>query len=233
MSQPHRFVLSRVFRAGNARLLVFLCVTFLFAGCPDLSESTGQVAIERDYFFLAHLHEAEISAEEPRFVREVWLSIDGEHRNAIFAHADSTITFRDVSVREGAHLSFAIGIRGLKRQSTKSDGVDFSIQIRPDGATPKRVFFRTLDPRRNPSDRKWLNIDLDLSSFPEGAADFIFRTVKRANAAHDHSVWANPVLHSNGRLAPLNKTEDTNVILITVDTLRADLRQHSCEDTEY
>jgi arylsulfatase A-like enzyme len=117
-------------------------------------------------------------------------------------------------------LIFGIGIED-EGWAKGSDGVGFSISIRPKAGPEEAVFDRFLNPRDVPDDRHWVDATVDLSRFAGQQVDVVFRTRTGPTSTYDWAGWSNPILSKDQRLA-VPKTEHTNVVLVTLDTVRAD-----------
>ncbi|MCD6353686.1 MAG: sulfatase, partial [Proteobacteria bacterium] len=76
----------------------------------------------------------------------------------------------------------------------------------------------------NPDDRKWFAEVVDLKSFEGKNVSFTFKTSSgpKSNNASDWSGWSEPRINSTEKKLRIKKSNSDNVILITVDTLRAD-----------
>jgi arylsulfatase A-like enzyme len=144
------------------------------------------------------------------------LRLGGTDRNVLFAPPDSTYSFALDSAAESV-LEFAVGfVKNSRAEETapreaREAGVLFRIELEAGGR--KRTLFQKFMPQ------------------PPAGTDFVFarQRVEIPYALDDvslnfvtrgensgHSFWGNPVLH------PGTAPEGINIILISVDTLRAD-----------
>jgi len=128
------------------------------------------------------------------------------------------------SVPQSARLDFGIGLED-EGQDTP---VRFTIDVERDG-TRATIFSKDLAPLSDEYQQGWVDASLDLSELAGSKARFAFRTesVRDERTAESESdtapfsspVWSSPVLYSVDA-----KREDSrpNVVLISLDTLRAD-----------
>jgi arylsulfatase A-like enzyme len=123
-------------------------------------------------------------------------------------------TMPPVEIPEAAELEFAIGLIDPR---IGFDPVDFLIKACSDGDC-QRVFFERLDPRDEYGPR-WRNRRISLARLAGTRQQLVFET-RRASEQAPFSlpVWASPTLYAP---AP-RRAEQVNVILLSLDTLRAD-----------
>ncbi|MGH9695401.1 MAG: sulfatase-like hydrolase/transferase, partial [Bryobacteraceae bacterium] len=122
-----------------------------------------------------------------------------EYRNVVYVHSPSTITF-PVSVPANGHVHFGMGV------TAKNSPVTFRVAVE---GSPGDLYSKTIsDPD------EWEDADVDLSRYSGRNVNLAFRT----NARREGTVglWANPLLTNP---APKRRP---NVLIYTIDTLRAD-----------
>jgi arylsulfatase A-like enzyme len=121
---------------------------------------------------------------------------------------------REVPIPDGARLEFALGI--LEPELGR-DPVAFELSACA-GSACEVIFAETVDPTVS-DQRGWLKRRLSLEAFAGQRRRFVFG-VRRLRAASEFSipVWANPSVYAPAPRRP----EDVNVILLSIDTLRAD-----------
>ena len=136
--------------------------------------------------------------------------INDEVRRTLPASPPSRLRYT-VEIPEGAHLAVSLGIPPERHDRP---GVEFLIKVRR-GGREETAFDQLLDPIRRPAHRRWVDADVDLSSYA-GRADLVFET-RGFEAADDprRAFWGTPALTVKGLKAPL-------VVIYLVDTLRAD-----------
>lgn len=122
-------------------------------------------------------------------------------------------------IEPGHVLEFAIGMgRPAERASAR-----FEIEVEGRGGDRRTLFDRTLDPAARPADRGWVEVVLPLGDVraevgPE--VRFHFRTSSDGGTAESaFPFWGAPAL---ARQVPRPEERPPNVILISLDTLRAD-----------
>ncbi len=169
---------------------------------------------------LALLSAAEIAAPDPAYVQAGDpVPVAGEFRPAIFAHAPSTITFPPLLLHQDGRLDLGLGIhRGAWERP--GDGVTFLLE---GVAAGQRYLLleQHLDPYHRPEDRRWVDLQVDLSDLAGREVQFVLRTEAGQNNANDWAAWSAPLVTSWEEAAePF--PERPNILLITLDTVRAD-----------
>jgi arylsulfatase A-like enzyme len=121
---------------------------------------------------------------------------------------------REVPIPEDARLEFALGI--LEPEFGR-DAVAFELSACEKDAC-ETIFAEILDPTV-PEQRGWHDRRISLEALAGQRRHFVFGA-RRLSAASEFSlpVWANPTLYAPEPRRP----EDVNVILFSIDTLRAD-----------
>jgi choline-sulfatase len=122
-----------------------------------------------------------------------------EYRNTMYVHSPSSVVF-PVVVPANAHLHFGMGI------TAKESPVRFRVSV--EGASGD-LFSTALD---HPD--QWEDSDVDLSRLGGRTIKLQLRT--ESGRAGDVALWANPLLTT-----PAKKTRP-NILIYTIDTLRAD-----------
>lgn len=122
-----------------------------------------------------------------------------EYRNVVYVHSPSTITF-PISVPANGHVHFGMGI------TAKQNPVTFRIAV--EGSSSDLYSKVVNDPD------VWEDADVDLSRYGGRTVKLVFRT--DAERPGTVGLWANPLLTST---APKKRP---NVLIYTIDTLRAD-----------
>ena len=136
--------------------------------------------------------------------------IDDEVRRTVPASPPSRLRYT-LDIPKGTRLAVSLGIPPDRHDRP---GVEFIIKVRR-GGREDTAFDQLLDPIRRPAHRRWVDADVDLSSYA-GRADLVFET-RGFEAADDprRAFWGTPALTVKGGDAPL-------VVIYLVDTLRAD-----------
>ncbi|MBW1685828.1 MAG: sulfatase [Deltaproteobacteria bacterium] len=121
---------------------------------------------------------------------------------------------RPVRIPDGARLDFGIGVF---EPEIGHDPVEFELSACA-GNDCESLFSETLDPS-DPEQRGWHDRRLSLTALAGQTRRFAFGARRlRASAEFSIPVWANPTLY-----APSPRGADqVNVILLSIDTLRAD-----------
>jgi arylsulfatase A-like enzyme len=129
-------------------------------------------------------------------------------RHALYAPPPTDLSFA-VNVASDAALRFSVC---LSRQTQPGHAARFEVLVRYDGREEK-VWSRTL--AAVPETWRWHDGRVDLSPFAGQSVELVLRT--RSHVGTPHPMWGHPVLD-----APFLGDGPGNVILIAVDTLRAD-----------
>ena len=119
----------------------------------------------------------------------------------------------ELTVPEGGQLEFAVGV---VEPDWGFDPVDFHIEA-CEGERCETVFRERYDPA-GASEGRWRDHRVSLARFAGRTLVLRFRAKRQASdAPFSFPVWANPTLY-----APAARGDGSNVILLSIDTLRAD-----------
>lgn len=183
-------------KPGTLALFVVVGIVALLGGCWFAAGPIGPAVSLIDRFDAAEKRSTEPVAEAFA-VRDVTLA--GETRRAIFAHASSRLTFPDVTLPGEAWLHVAIGIEEAAWTAAASDGVVFRVGV-SDGRDYEELLARHLDPASQPGDRRWLPLVIDLTRYGGERVDLIFNTNASPpgadNREFDLAVWGTPEIHT-------------------------------------
>ncbi|TKJ31070.1 hypothetical protein CEE39_07615 [bacterium (candidate division B38) B3_B38] len=188
----------------------------------------SEAEIEIDEIKLLNLPIAERYRVEPAEKR--WrviykAAINNESRNIILAIPPSTIE-QTVYVPRRAIFDFGYGIL-RNAWGSPGDGVQFSVKLTdPEGET-HTLFSRYIDPKHRPQLRRWFDARVDLSPWEGKRVKLALKTEgshpieppfsRKPDLRYDYAVWSDPTVYS-----PKVEQKEPNVILIMLDTLRAD-----------
>jgi len=131
---------------------------------------------------------------------------------------------KTVRVPPSARLDFGIALEDDNPQT----GVRFDVSV-DDGRTRRSIFSQMLDPLSADYQPGWVDVSVDVSEFAGSRVRFVFRTEdlpdrKEANngsktVSLSSAAWSSPLLYSTERSDAGGRP---NIILICLDTLRAD-----------
>ncbi|MFB3789341.1 MAG: sulfatase [bacterium] len=207
--------------------MVGLLTAVFLPSCSQLDHPASlTVSVETETDFLLRFEENRYTAAKPGLARVDTAVIRGIRHWGIFEHAPNRVEFPDVYIGPDARLEFATGIlEGAWKNS--GDGVRFQISVQPSGRPLQVCFSRYIDPKRDEGHRAWLPGEAALSGIENTTATFLFETFPGenpgdSNSDSDWAFWANPRLVSRGRESVRPVSSRPNILLITVDTLRAD-----------
>jgi hypothetical protein len=121
------------------------------------------------------------------YIHPKTFSIAGDTREVLFMHPPSSALF-DLWLPDEVRLEFAVGM-DPDVWDKPGDGVKFQMEVR-DGDRTVRLFSARVDPRANPSDRRWLDASVDLSKFAFQRVHLVLRTLPGASGENDWAGWA-------------------------------------------
>jgi arylsulfatase A-like enzyme len=135
---------------------------------------------------------------------------------------------KPVRIPESARLDFGMAI-DEEEPGSWSSRVGFAVDAECDGAR-RQLFSRTLEPHTDGVGAGWVDGSVDLAGLAGSTARFIFTADTVTNDEQGTAsggpppftwspVWSSPILHST---APRRSHGRPNLVLISLDTLRAD-----------
>jgi arylsulfatase A-like enzyme len=135
-----------------------------------------------------------------------------DYRYALFAPAPTRITF-PVEIPEESRLRFSCG---LLKQSRPGDEVAFRILVEPTDGKPVELFSKTLRAKKSADGWHWYDQVVSLERFSGQKVRLTLQT-DAPEGGRGYGVWANPTID-----VPRKDGDPPNIILIAIDTLRAD-----------
>lgn len=135
------------------------------------------------------LLEVPLSANANDYIHTKAFTIRGDTREVLFMHPPSSALF-DGRLTDEMCLEFAIGT-DPDVWDKPGDGVEFQVEIH-DSNTSTIVFSAYVDPKRNVSDRRWIETSIDLSRFAFQRIQLVLRTLPGISGEYDWAGWANP-----------------------------------------
>jgi len=178
---------------------------------------------EVDYSFIENLKEASIVAPNSKHVGIWYFPIDNEKSPFLFQHPNSEIIFKKITIPEKAKFQFSIALHKSSWEKS-GDGVLFEVHLNMPNSDKKLIFSKYIDPKNNDEDRKCFEENIDLSSYQNKKVDFSFSTScgPNQNQNFDWAGWGNPRITKTKKIKLTKKKKKPNIILISIDTLRAD-----------
>jgi arylsulfatase A-like enzyme len=138
-------------------------------------------------------------------------------KNAILAPPPTSFSFTR-KISKNASLEFGYGIVNDNWENVIGE-VSFTIDITDIKIqTKQRLFQTTLNPELRDMDKQWFAEEIDLGEYAKRNVTITFSTSsENAGTNNCYAAWVNPLLRTKE-----NKQLKINVILISMDTLRAD-----------
>jgi len=195
------------------------------AGCVDAPSPDEATAVIEQVILLEPLLEkstVRYATKNPVPVQRTVFEAGLERKQVIFQHPDSKIIFPPVPVHGNARLEFEIAVN-RPAMDLAGDGVEFRVGVL--GILRDRVLFsRYLDPRIDPEGSAWRRCRLDLSGFSGSKVSFFLETLNgpAGDGRNDWAGWHGLRLVSQGVRVPPVDTAARPVLLLIMDTLRAD-----------
>jgi len=152
------------------------------------------------------------------------VTIANEQRSVVFAPSATSIEC-PVRVPAGGVLDFGYGI-SPDAWSRAGDGCEFQVFL-SDGEAVERLLLHYINPKMRKEDRKWFDARIDLSRWAGEDVTLTFSTrgtyrvtppfKRQPDVRYDYALWSNPFIARDEEWH-----RKTSVILISIDTLRAD-----------
>ncbi|MBN2209256.1 MAG: sulfatase [Candidatus Coatesbacteria bacterium] len=152
------------------------------------------------------------------------VTIKEEQRSAVFAPSATSIEC-PVHVPVGGVLQFGYGI-APDAWSMPGDGCEFEITLE-DGSRNEQLFSDYINPKMREGDRKWFDGRVDLARWAGKDVTLTFSTrgtypisppfSREPDVRYDYALWSNPFIARDD-----DWQRNTNLILISIDTVRAD-----------
>ncbi len=125
------------------------------------------------------------------YIQTKAFAIGGETRQVLHMQPPSSASFQG-RLQDEERLEFAVGL-DPQVWDKPGDGVEFQVEVR-DGDEAEILFATYVDPKRNLSDRRWIDGSVDLSRFAYREIELVLRTLPGASADFDWAGWAEPRL---------------------------------------
>jgi Glycosyltransferase family 87 len=162
--------------AGGARIWQwpFCAAALAFvlgSGVPFVSHA---LRFQEEHVFLLRLRDAEVRTDVGGRVGISSFTIRGDRRTVLYVHPPSEVRYR-LTPPPGAVLRCGIALHPATWAAGKGDGVAFEVRVAEQGVE-RTLFSRYVDPKRNPADRRWQEIGVDLATFAGREITLIFAT---------------------------------------------------------
>lgn len=184
-------------------LQLLLAALAIVSGCADLEP--GQT--KRLFSSIKQFTGADGTAEILSLTR---FSFGLDSREAIVLPVGAEVRV-EAQIDRNAKLVFGFGLAEEAREDRGE--IAFEVEADREGSAPLIVFRATSSQLRSGG---WQEGQVDLSGFAQQAVALTFRTASDSDGAAE-AVWSNPRI-----VYPRRGPEERNLILISIDTLRAD-----------
>jgi len=143
-------------------------------------------------------------------------------RVALFLPPPTTLEL-EIEVPEGARLEAELGILGERRfgRSPEGDGVRFEVAFRPRDGAERVLFTRHVHPAERAKDRGWVPAAVDLAPVAGLTGTLVLRTRPSAEGEPE-DIRGDLAFVAHPAIVRARAAGRPNVLLIGVDTLRAD-----------
>jgi hypothetical protein len=193
--RPHGFDAARCAASWSIpRHFWILALAFVVAtGVPFLDHV---LRYQREHYFLLHLDEARVHTADPARVGIYTFDIGGDRRKVLWVHPPSEVTYA-FTPPTGTVLHTALALRPATWSRDKGDGVRFEIRVDEAGRR-QTLLSRYMDPKRNPADRRWEPVSVDLSPFEGHPILLTFATTggPAGNIDFDWAGFSDPTLET-------------------------------------
>lgn len=151
------------------------------------------------------LDKGEIISVKKNFVSKT--QFDG--KTVLFEHPPSRVNYQLIVPNGSVFLNFSIGLHSATWSPDKGDGVLFEIFI-VEPKNEQKLFSKYIDPKNKPQDRKWHNVEIDLSNYTGERINLSLVTLPgpKNSTAYDWAGWGELYLktpESEKRLKEFNK----------------------------
>jgi tetratricopeptide (TPR) repeat protein len=138
------------------------------------------------------LDDMKISNYDTYFVKRSSFIIGGFPLGVIYQHPPYDLAYR-VMIPNNSKFSFFIALAPQVWNIGKGDGVQFDIKL-DDEQTQHNIFSSYIDPKNNPSQRRWTENKIDMSYWAGQAVTITFSTGcgPNANCDYDWAGWGEP-----------------------------------------
>lgn len=139
---------------------------------------------------------AKIQPLDETHIYETQITINGETRDAIFAHPESEIIY-PIRVPAAGILRFGMGFtpEAWLGEAPVGDGVQFDVYIQ-DGSQRQQIFSRYLDPKNNRDERTWQDVEVGLRQWAGEDVQLVLATGAgpQQDATNDWAAWSEPLI---------------------------------------
>ena len=146
---------------------------------------------------IAQFPSAPTKRPSPESFSIVDATLGGQPMKAILVKEPSRLVY-SLTVPENARLKVNLGILE-EGWTVPGDGVLFRVLLAPSNLAPEEILNMPIDPYGNPRDRKWHEVDLDLSEYAGETVELFFNTNSSLPARPpkddrngDLAVWGSP-----------------------------------------
>lgn len=164
-----------------------------------MGELNFQIKVKKErqgYFdFLVNLDKARVIADNPA---KAWISIFGDYYDmevVLVEEPSCKVTYK-VKLGRNTLLKTGVALGPYVYSNTRDHGVEFRIELSSE--KEKEVLFsKYMDPNKNPKDRRWHDVKIDLSRFEGKEVEISFITEGLPSYTYNPAGWKRPYLGKN------------------------------------
>ncbi|MBV9677157.1 MAG: YfhO family protein [Acidobacteriaceae bacterium] len=121
------------------------------------------------------------------------LAIRGDAREGLGEHPPYARLPYRLQVGNARTFRFSYALDPAVFDKTASDGVGFSVEVETPSGAISKVFSNYIDPKHNPSERRWMDGAVDLSKYQGQSIRLLFSTDPgpKGDSAFDWAAWSN------------------------------------------
>lgn len=161
-----------------------------FTGCRTEPKAEAEDASAGPVDLFAKFDQAKVQTPTADYVRRTEFAA-GESRGAVYMHPPARVTFPPVRVALDSRLELSFAVADFE-WAQGGDGVRFSAFVRAEGRDEVKLFSAYLDPKREPTDRRWHDADLALGMFAGQLVEVTLETDvgTLGDGTHDGAGWS-------------------------------------------
>jgi len=163
-------------------------------------QATGGEMVYYDFASGLLSSEAGIETPQTSYVGVGQMALGIDVRPVLRMHPPATIWYT-IPVPPEARLLFSVALDPEVWHPDRGDGVLFSVHVVADGVD-ETVFSREVDPKNRPEDRRWQDVEIDMTPYAGRTVTILFATHPLETNDWDWAGWGTPVLVAPPQTGP-------------------------------